>query len=167
MLQRYSTLKLGVVAALMIAVAVVGLRRAPHRTPRNVRITTASGRSLGSFYDGLKPDARIRDRIEALPKARACGPKSPGILARIGRIFGVVATVHAVSGCNSMPCTSCYVQTVEGQCSGQCPGKYVGGYMEGPEDIGLQEFPRLSCGANPDYCPCYVTWCYNGDNCGL
>jgi len=132
--------------------------------PRHVRMVTASGRVLGNLYEGLTPDARIRERLRHPLKPRTCATGA-GTLARIGRLLGIATEVHAQSNCIYTLCQSCSIQIMEASCSvvGCGSGQFTNGYNVGEDDMGFYEMGRGSCYPNKDGCPCAIEECENPD----
>jgi hypothetical protein len=106
-------MRLSAVAAVAVALglAALALWHTPtprSRVPRHIKIVVASGRPLVGFFDGLKADPRVLDRLRALPKARTCGtPAKPGLVGRAARFLGLGGTVHAQDYCPGNGCVAC------------------------------------------------------------
>ena len=151
---------IGLAATLAIVVSILSIRPVPQHKPDRIRITTASGRPLRNFFDGLKPDAKLRVNLAHLPKARECGSRKQGFLAHVGRMLGIGAVVHAY--CPGLPCMACEVDIDYTYCHSECVGKWaLLGYKPGPADQGLQMLAYSLC--NGQDCNCYFGTCNNPD----
>jgi len=151
-----------------LAVGALALWHAPpsRALPRHIRIVSASGRPLGSFFDGLKTSQKQRASLKAMKEWRpACIPEQKvGYFGRAATFLGLGGTVHAQGYCYSGSCGGCYVQLVMSYCSGpSCSGPIWYGSTNGGEaDQGTAVFGSLVCGPNPP-CGCLQGYCTNDD----
>lgn len=129
--------------------------------PRHAIVLDASQQPISSFFVGLPSDSRLIRALAVVHGQGSCQKATePTALARVGRLFGILAVVHAAppqtdcSGGNPVCCT----KPTEAVCPGSCGGTGTYNGADSGADCGFATITTgdRSCSGDPG-CTCDYT----------
>ena len=128
---------------------------------RTVTFVTSSGMPLESFFQGLAPNAKLRE-MALRPRRQGTSPcrDNSGTIRKIANTLGLGQIAHAQNPCMEGPCT-CYpfAEVFSIKCT-ECgnPLYYYNNWYEEPTGGGWMYLDVNSCGDNPN-CYCNIDSC--------